>query len=92
MSQKGFVSTDVCLEDGSLDGFAKAVMNDMMGKGYLKLKGISVNSISGYMWEFIDPEEERLKKRIAELEDTNSRLYRQITESYDRRTRRVGVE
>lgn len=89
MSQVGWVPVSVL---GDVDELSKDVFMDMTKRGLIKLRGVTVNGVSGYSWEFIDPEEERLKKRIEQLEDTNARLYKQITESYDRRTRRIGVE
>lgn len=92
MSVKGFVRIGNGYNDGEVESIYKDIMEELMHMGVLKIKGINISSVVGYEWEVKDPEEERLKKRVEELEDGNARLYRQITESYDRRSRRLGVE
>lgn len=89
---KGFIKCSTRLSDENAPKVALAMMTYLQCEGVLTLKAIDISSVHGLEWEIKDPEVETLKKRIEDLEETNSRLYRQITESYDRRSRRVGVE
>ena len=91
MSLKGFISAE-SLEDGNVEEIATTIVKELMSRGQMKLRGITVSNVSGYMWEIEDPEVKRLMDTVKDLENSNSRLYRHMAESYDRRSGRLGVE
>ena len=61
------------------------IIKELEANGLLELKQIDLQNTKGITWKVKHPELEALKVRVKELEDTNSRLYRLITDETNRR-------
>lgn len=85
MALKGFVRILDGVNDGKFQTVCSAIVQDLSFKGKMVVNKVNISNMVGYAWEVVDPEVERLSKRVAELEDTNSRLYRLITDESNRR-------
>jgi len=88
MSESGFVKVPDCFPLMDCAEIYSDILNDLMNRGFIKTTLIHTGNIRGVKWELNSPEIERLSKRVAELENTNSRLYRLITDEANRREAR----
>ena len=88
MKSSGFIPESIDGYDNDINYFEREIVNDMVAKGILRLYAIDVSNKHGVCWEIDCSEIKRLEKRVSDLEDTNARLYRLITDEANRREAR----